>query len=47
MITAAGTDHRGGAVDRAVGVRVVPVGQRHRVREQARVAVAEQRPDLA
>jgi hypothetical protein len=40
-------DHRRGPVDRAVRVRVVPVGQGHRVREQARVAVAEQRPDLA
>src|ERR1019366_4718497 len=39
--------HRRGAVHRAVGVRVVPVGQRHRVGEQPRVPVPEQRPRLA
>ena len=38
--------HRGRAVERAANVRVVPVGQGHRVGEQPRVAVGQQRPDL-
>jgi hypothetical protein len=39
--------HRGGSVQRAADVRVVPVGQGHRVREQPRVAVGQHRPHLA